>query len=233
VPTDFNMDVEGPLLVSHLPGIELRMQKITFSHGSDLCRSDSFTTDPLAVQRAAGGLMPAGYLSVLGLGCTSMSFTLGPQRVDEEIHKVHPNTKTTDMARSQAKAAKALGMKRVGLVTPYIDSVHANNVKMLESAGLTVSRSVNLALIKSEYSSQVDLETLVRATQQVDGPEVDGVIIGCSAFRVCLPGRIDTLEKAIGGKPVVTSTQAFYWNLLRTAGIDDQLSGYGQLHQKH
>merc|ERR1712183_190295 len=113
-------------------------------------------------------------------------------------------------------------MQRIGLVTPYIDILHANNAKMLEASGLIVSKSLNLGLIKDEYTSQVDLDTITHAVQQVDGPEIDGVIVGCSAFRVCLPNRIDALEKAIGGKPVVTSTQAFYWDMPRTAASSFQ-----------
>ena len=34
--------------------------------------------------------------------------------------------------------------------------------------------------------------------------------------------------EAVIGKPVVTSTQAFLWKLLRVAGIRDQISGYGR-----
>ena len=39
--------------------------------------------------------------------------------------------------------------------------------------------------------------------------------------------------EAVIGKPVVTSTQAFLWKLLRVAGIHDQISGYGTLFAKH
>ena len=39
--------------------------------------------------------------------------------------------------------------------------------------------------------------------------------------------------EAVIGKPVVTSTQAFLWKLLRVAGIRDQISGYGTLFAKH
>ena len=35
------------------------------------------------------------------------------------------------------------------------------------------------------------------------------------------------------GKPVVTSTQAFMWSMLRTAGVDDQIKGYGKLLSAH
>lgn len=67
--------------------------------------------------------------TTLGLACTSMSFTLGPERVDELLLRSRrvaaaPNSgvpaKVTDMARAQVMALKALGTRRVALVTPYI-----------------------------------------------------------------------------------------------------------------
>ena len=58
---------------------------------------------------------------------------------------------------------------------------------------------------------------------------VDAVIVGCSAFRACIPGFIDHLEEVAGGIPVVTSTQAILWDTLRLAGIKDTVDEYGTL----
>ena len=82
-------------------------------------------------------------------------------------------------------------------------------------------------------------------------------------MRACQPGFIDDLEAQLGkpvvtstqvhmhmhmhmhvhvqvhmhmrvcAKPVVTSTQAFLWRLLRVAGVHDQISGYGALLANH
>ena len=34
------------------------------------------------------------------------------------------------------------------------------------------------------------------------------------------------------GKPVVTSTQAFMWSMLRMAGVSDRIGGYGSLFSR-
>ena len=34
-------------------------------------------------------------------------------------------------------------------------------------------------------------------------------------------------------KPVVTSNQATFWNMLRLAGVNDKIEGFGQLLEKH
>jgi len=231
VPTDFNMDSEAAFLIAKFPGVELRMQKIT-GLGTDLCTPESFLPARKNIRDAAMALTPNDYCNVAGLACTSMSFTLGPEIVDAELQIAHPNAHTLDMARSQLKALRTMGCTNVGLVTPYIDLVHINNVKMLESGGdVTVAASVNLGLVKSEWSSMVDQQTIIDAVQRtkaISKTPLDAVVIGCSALRVCVPGFITDLESTTGVN-IVTSTQSFYWNCLRTGGVDDQIDGYGRL----
>ena len=93
-----------------------------------------------------------------------MSFTLGPEIVDAELKIAHPKAKPVDMARSQVKAIRTLGCTVIGLVTPYIDAFHNNNINMLESGGdVTVASSVNLGLVKDEWTSMVDQQVSSRA----------------------------------------------------------------------
>ena len=86
-------------------------------------------------------------------------------------------------------------------------------------------------LTRYPHLLQVDRQTIVTAVRRVkelsDVP-LDAVVIGCSAFRVCVPGFISELEKDVA-LDVVTSTQCFFWNALRTGGVMDQIDGYGRL----
>ena len=61
-------------------------------------------------------------------------------------------------------------------------------------------------------------------------PQSDGLIAACLNFRS--HPIIDALEARIG-KPVVTSTQAVLWHLLRLAGVDTLIHGYGRLLREH
>ena len=58
----------------------------------------------------------------------------------------------------------------------------------------------------------------------------DGIIIACLNFRS--HPIIDELE-ARTGKPVVTSTQATLWHVLRLAGVETPIPGYGRLLREH
>ncbi|MDG1084956.1 MAG: Asp/Glu racemase, partial [Planktotalea sp.] len=56
----------------------------------------------------------------------------------------------------------------------------------------------------------------------------DGVFISCTSLRAA--GIVEQAERQLG-KPVTSSNHALAWHLLRLAGIDDGLDGFGQLFQ--
>ena len=235
IPTDYVLDKEGPRLVDEFPGVELRLQKMVFASDNG-CKSDGMQLDTSTFQRNANNiavagktLLPIDRCTVIGMACTSLSFTLGPDHIDKQLGCVCPGVKTTDMARAQAKAIAAIGAKKVALLTPYITSLADKNKDMLEAGGdIIVVRRATMELERDELTSAVSKATISAWAEAVDCDECDAVVIGCSAFRACEYGFIDELELLLG-KPVITSTQSFMWSMLRTAGINDQINGYGKL----
>lgn len=143
-----------------------------------------------------------------------------------------PNAKATDMARAQLAALHTLGASRVALVTPYIQDLAERNAAMLESGGVSVVSHQTMGLTHDSMTDKVSKETIKAWVAATDCDDADTIVIGCSAMRACEPGFIDEVE-ALHGKPVVTSTQAFMWSLLRSAGVHDQIDGYGKLFKEH
>ena len=136
------------------------------------------------------------------------------------------------MARAQADALSALGVTKIALVTPYIQDLAERNAAMLESQGLSVVSHKTMGLTFDSMTDKVSKDTIKAWAASTDCEEAQAVVIGCSAMRACEPGFIDELEQ-VHGKPVVTSTQAFMWSLLRAAGVEDQIDGYGILFREH
>ena len=134
IPTDLVMDREGPKLVEKFAGVELRIQKLSMP--SEDITADTFKKAESNVGLAAATLLPSGRCTVVGLSCTSMSFSLGPSAVDAQLQGACPGALTTDMARAQAAALHAIGAKCVSLLTPYIEAVAAANERTLESCGV-------------------------------------------------------------------------------------------------
>lgn len=232
IPTDFVLDSEGPKLLENFPGVEMRLQKLGFTQ--ETISEDTFAAAAANISAAARTLLPADRCTVLGLACTSMSFMLGPERVDAEFEAANPGVATTDMARAQAAALSALGARRLALLTPYVPEVADANARMLEGSGegVRVVKRATMGLSKDTQTSAVAPSCIAEWALAVDCPEADALVIGCSAFRACGAGFIDDLEARLG-KPVVTSTQAFMWQMLRRGGVSDRVAGYGALFRDH
>jgi ectoine hydroxylase len=226
LPTDLTLDEEGPALVARVPGVRLRLNKVDLD-GETLDLAN-YATGRGRIGRAAATLRPRGSLDAVGLACTSLAFALGPEGVQRELREAHPGARVTDMATALLAALAELGVRRPALLTPYLDELHDRNLEFLHGAGLEVVSHRNLGLATDERITAVSRAELARLAREVDDDAADALVIGCSAFRACAPGFLDALEEELG-KPVLASQQAFLWHLLRLAGVEDRIGGYGAL----
>ena len=75
------------------------------------------------------------------------------------------------------------------------------------------------------FDEQADCYVINTCTV-TDRADADAIFISCGALRSI--EIIDELEQ-LAGKPVITSNQAMAWDVMRLAGIEDRVSGYGRL----
>jgi maleate cis-trans isomerase len=113
----------------------------------------------------------------------------------------------------------------VSIAMPYVEAVARAGVKFVEAAGVEVldARWLHMAGYKI---AEMPAETAYQLAKEVDKPAADAVFISCvnwHTFEI-----IDRLERELG-KPVITSNQATIWNMLRMAGVNDRIRGYGRL----
>src|SRR5262249_8196367 len=69
-------------------------------------------------------IVPNDRLDVMGFGCTSGSMAIGPDRGTAAVHRVRPGIPVTDPVSAALKGLKALGARRIALLTPYPDEVN-------------------------------------------------------------------------------------------------------------
>jgi len=225
--------------VERMPGVVLRLSKLRFPpECGGAITAETYHASKEQIGPAAAALLPCTtdpsepVVQAVGLSCTSMSFVLGTNEVARRLGPACPGAKTTDMASATVAALMALGISHVALLTPYIDDIASRNVAMLESCGLKVVNAINMRLEYDHETDKVTPDSILDWAVAADHEDAEAVLIGCSALRACGPGWIDNAERALG-KPVVTSTQAFLWHLLRVAGVEDQIDGYGRLFKDY
>ena len=166
-------------------------------------------------------------LKSIGYGCTSGATIIGEDRVAHILNAAHPDVPSTNPLTAAKAALRTLGVKRLGLLTPYAPDVTQAMQARFTAAGIDVT------LVGSFYESddrvvgRIDPQSILDATLAVGQGDCDGVFVSCTSLRTA--GMIEQAEQMLG-KPVTASNHALAWHLLRLAGIHDTLDGFGRLY---
>ena len=167
---------------------------------------------------------------------TSISFVRGPAGADDIQGRIQRflNVPTSVTSNAVVDAARALGLRRVGVVSVYLDEINETMAPFFDPQGMQIARIGPLkgyVMHDAETSTelaQVRPEDLVAAGRAIDGDDIDGVFIPCTAVRTL--EAIEPLEAAIG-KPVITAIHATMWRVARLAGLRHDAPGGGRLFE--
>ena len=125
------------------------------------------------------------------------------------------------------QAVQALGMKRVGIVTPYSAAVIESAKRYYETKyGLSVVAMEGFGATDAYAIGGLDADMAFAALRRVDRPEIEVLLVPGGNFPT-MPG-IAPWERALG-KPVITTNQAALWAVLKIMTIGDPLPGLGRL----
>ena len=165
-------------------------------------------------------------------GCTASSIVQGhafDERLRGEIRDLTgaPATTATD---SIFAACHALGIKRVTAISPYSEAVDTAEHRFFAEGGIETVAGAHLGIADGFRLAEPGAEAILDLALGAWDPRSDGLVAACLNFRSHLV--IDTIE-ARTGKPVVTSTQAVLWHLLRLAGVTTPIPDYGRLLREH
>lgn len=207
-----------------LDGVRLYQSRIP--SGADL------TTETIsgmaATLPAAAELLPvAAALDVIGYACTSGAATLGEARVEELIAGVHRGARVTTPLTALKAACAALGVRRLGMVSPYVAEVSDSLRAALDSSGIVVTAFGSFDQKEERLVARITPESVRAALLEIGGSsECEAVFASCTNLRAV--EVIEEAERAVG-KSVLASNQVLAWHMLRLAGVEDDLPGAGAL----
>jgi maleate isomerase len=124
------------------------------------------------------------------------------------------------------KALAALGLKKIVHVCPFADEFSVEERKSLESAGVTVIKSVGLNFQDARQAALMEPARLAEIARSHAESGMDGILLSCANVRAF--EAAETLERELG-VPVVTSNQAVLWNVLQLAGWRGVIPDAGRL----
>jgi maleate cis-trans isomerase len=130
-------------------------------------------------------------------------------------------------AEAIGEAVLALGMKRVGIVTPYSIQVIENAKRYYERKyGLDVVGMEGFGATDAYAIGKLDANMAFEALRRVDTPEIELLIVPGGNFPT-MPW-IAPWERAFA-KPVITTNEAALWAALGVMKLNDPIPGLGRL----
>jgi len=193
-------------------------------------------TTPEALNKSGEEVLYAAQLlattrpDVISYNCTSGTIIKGPEYERDLLQKIEEvaGVKANSMALSIVKALEFLKVKKIVVVSPYVQEIVDAEEKYFESFGfetlLSESMYIPQPLSVMARPPWENYHFTLNASRKV--PDADAILISCGALRSV--EIIEALEKAIG-KPVVSSNLCSAWMCLRLAGIKEPIYGYGSL----
>lgn len=170
-------------------------------------------------------------------GYSAETFWDGKSRSDREFQKYNniaqevAGCNVTFGAQAIMDALKCYpGVKKIGVVTPYMPVGDQQVVKFMADIGYEVVR------IKGHCSPgpvEIAHETFGKTRQlvnEVDGDDVDLILqAGTNLYFTELAAQLEKER----GKPVLAINALTFWHALRTNGITDRIHGFGSLLEEH
>jgi arylmalonate decarboxylase len=223
-PAHGNVPPEGAILYPHLhfEAIGLALAEISPS---------GFNTVVDTIVEKATELRARGaeVISIMG---TSLTFYRGAEFNRQLQAAVHDATKVpaTTMSNAVVNALRKTGVRRVGLATAYIDDLNMRLQSFLRDEGFEITAVKGLALTDVGTVKDVTPDTLTALAETVFDMDrtAEGILISCGGLLTL--DIIAGLESKLG-VPVITSSPAGFWDVVRLSGKDATADGFGRLFQ--
>jgi maleate isomerase len=127
-------------------------------------------------------------------------------------------------------ALRALGARRVAVVTPFDAEVDQRVRANVEAAGFEVVAIGGTEAPSLPAICETPLDDVRRVFRIVAESDCEAILQVGTALPVV--AMIAELEAEIG-KPIVACNAAVYWQALRAVGITDRTRGFGRLLEEH
>lgn len=217
-----NAAAEPELAALCPPGVSLHVTRARLN-GSSEADLLGMAEGTVAAASLLGDLRP----DVVGFHCTAVS-TYSAALEAEILARTAAACGVRVVATSGAVVAalRALGARRIALVTPYIPAINRREVAFLEAQGFACVAEHGLGLERPAEMLAVPPERWCELVRAHVPDEADAVFLSCTAIRT-LP--VLAACEAASGRPVISSNAAMAWHLRRTLGLPDRTAGAGRL----
>lgn len=122
-----------------------------------------------------------------------------------------------------------LGAETIAIASPYTDAIDKAEEAFFQEAGFRVLRTAHLGITDSFELASPAACDIVNLANRAWHQDADALLISC--LNMNSHTVVAQLEQQLG-RPVVTSTTATLWKLLRSTGVKMRIQEYGCLLAK-
>jgi arylmalonate decarboxylase len=130
-------------------------------------------------------------------------------------------------AQAVGRAVRALGARRIAIVSPYSDAVNERAARYFKTRfGLDTVALEGFRATDAYAIGQLGPQHAREAFARIDRPEIEAFIVPGGNFPTM--ASVAAWERELK-KPVVTTNQASFWAMLLAFKSSDRLPGFGRL----
>jgi maleate isomerase len=222
--TDYTIEHEWRRIMTPLAGVALYQSRIL--NDAQITPETLRAMEP-RIATATDVILPGARLDVVAYGCTSASMAIGEEKVFEKIRSVRPDSKCTTPITAAFAAFRALGVKRIGVLTPYRSDVNHIVANYIRARGFDVPVFGSFNEQDDGVVARITPASVKAGVMAIkERAQIDAVFVSCTSVR--LAEAAADIEAEIG-LPITSSNHAMAWHALRLAGIEDRLPQWGRL----
>ena len=204
---------------------------VTVSTGRIVCEREG-TADTLRDMefegKAACERVVTAEPHVVLFGCTSASFYQGAAwnaEYQKELSAL-AGVPAITTSGAMAEALQRNNVRKVDVVTPYVETTNERLRRYLESEGIEVNNLGTFDMLDMFDHARIQPTDVYQKVRETATADADAVFVACTQVRAL--EMVDLLEKDLG-KPVFSANQASFWKVFDTLGIDPGLDAHGDL----
>ncbi|KKX33071.1 ectoine utilization protein EutA [Rhizobium sp. LC145] len=160
-------------------------------------------------------ILPDETLDAVMYSCTSASVVIGDERVEQAIRAAKPGVPVVTPTAAAVKGLKAVGAKRISILTPYTVETSRPMADYFARLGFTIDRFTCLGFEDDREMARIAPDEIVSLAHEVTAPQSDALFISCTAVRAA---QVAARIEAEIGKPMVSSNLATAWACLHLCG---------------
>lgn len=166
------------------------------------------------IPSAAALFPPRLEFDAIGYACTSGALVIGEDRVAGLVHGIAPDAAVTNPLSAVKARLSSLGARRVGILTPYVESVTRPLADHMTAAGFEVSALASFGVGEERAVARIDQRSTLAALRDLAKSDCDALFASCTNL-----ATVDILAEAERetGMPVISSNSALAWHLMDLA----------------